>query len=137
MILEMSKTYTIKLSNHELNLVTRALGGRLKPEEVEDAKKLGESISVSKAKQTEQMLDENKKLVANQQDCGRSKPMPDKITFKLEDIQAAMNASEGFCIACGEVASGCEPDARNYKCEVCGERKVYGAEELLFMGLVE
>jgi hypothetical protein len=38
----------------------------------------------------------------------------------------------GFCIACGEEQDGCEPDARNYECESCGKRKVYGAEELLF-----
>ena len=37
----------------------------------------------------------------------------------------------GFCIACGEDAEGVEPDAREYKCESCGERKVYGASELL------
>jgi hypothetical protein len=37
----------------------------------------------------------------------------------------------GFCIACGEEADGCEPDARQYECECCGERAVYGAEELL------
>lgn len=39
----------------------------------------------------------------------------------------------GFCIACGADADGCEPDAREYVCEDCGERAVYGAEELLFM----
>lgn len=37
----------------------------------------------------------------------------------------------GFCIACGEDASGCEPDARKYPCESCGARAVYGAQELL------
>lgn len=37
----------------------------------------------------------------------------------------------GFCIACGEDADGCEPDAREYECEHCGKMKVYGAEELL------
>lgn len=37
----------------------------------------------------------------------------------------------GFCIACGEDADGCEPDARGYECESCGRPKVYGAEELL------
>lgn len=37
----------------------------------------------------------------------------------------------GLCVACGEEAEGCEPDARKYKCEHCGERAVYGAEELL------
>lgn len=37
----------------------------------------------------------------------------------------------GFCVACGEDADGCEPDAREYPCRACGERKVYGAEWLL------
>lgn len=37
----------------------------------------------------------------------------------------------GFCVACGEEADSCEPDARNYKCEHCGKRKVFGADELL------
>ena len=38
----------------------------------------------------------------------------------------------GICIACGEDADGCEPDARRYLCECCGKRAVYGAQELLF-----
>jgi hypothetical protein len=37
----------------------------------------------------------------------------------------------GFCIDCGNEQEGCEPDARRYKCEACGENAVYGAEELL------
>ena len=39
----------------------------------------------------------------------------------------------GFCLACGAEADGCEPDARRYECEECGEHKVYGASELLIM----
>lgn len=39
----------------------------------------------------------------------------------------------GFCTACGAEHEGCEPDAREYPCESCGEKKVYGAEELLIM----
>lgn len=38
----------------------------------------------------------------------------------------------GICIACGEDAYGVEPDARRYECDVCGERKVYGASEIWF-----
>lgn len=38
--------------------------------------------------------------------------------------------SPGFCIACGCDQDGVEPDARRYKCEACGKRAVYGAEEL-------
>ena len=26
----------------------------------------------------------------------------------------------GFCIECGHEQDGCEPDARNYECELCG-----------------
>ena len=43
----------------------------------------------------------------------------------------------GVCHACGEEASGVngwvEPDACKYKCEHCGDRAVYGAEETLFI----
>ena len=39
----------------------------------------------------------------------------------------------GFCLACGNEQEGCEPDARRYECEACGERQVYGAEELALM----
>lgn len=40
----------------------------------------------------------------------------------------------GRCVECGAEADGCEPDAREYICEECGERGVYGLEELLVMG---
>ena len=40
-------------------------------------------------------------------------------------------ANPGFCRACGAEADCCEPDARNYTCEICGEAEVFGAEELL------
>ena len=46
--------------------------------------------------------------------------------------------STGYCIACGEPAShGVEPDAREYTCGACKQNKVYGAEELVLMGLVD
>lgn len=57
-------------------------------------------------------------------------------TFSLEQIEEAMSDLGGFCVACGEGADNCEPDARRYKCESCGALEVYGAEELLVMGLV-
>ena len=40
----------------------------------------------------------------------------------------------GFCKACGAEADGCEPDARNYRCESCGQHEVYGTEEILIAG---
>jgi hypothetical protein len=39
----------------------------------------------------------------------------------------------GFCLACGEEAEGCEPDAEHYECEGCGERAVFGAAEIAQM----
>ena len=53
----------------------------------------------------------------------------------IDDVMAAVEADEnaGFCLKCGAEAYGVEPDARKYKCENCGERAVYGAEECLFM----
>ena len=42
----------------------------------------------------------------------------------------------GFCLACGNEQGGCEPDARRYHCEACGEFQVYGAEELAMMIVV-
>jgi hypothetical protein len=36
----------------------------------------------------------------------------------------------GFCLACGNEQEGCEPDARNYCCDECGELKVFGASEV-------
>jgi len=55
-------------------------------------------------------------------------------------ISKAMQAIEGgeylgFCLSCGESRYECEPDARNYECEECGEMKVFGAEEILIRGL--
>lgn len=41
----------------------------------------------------------------------------------------------GFCIACGETNACIEPDAREYACEACGDRAVYGVQELLLSGL--
>ena len=57
----------------------------------------------------------------------------------LEAVREQMFGTEnpGFCIECGERREGCEPDAKNYPCESCGEKEVYGAQELLFMGYAD
>jgi hypothetical protein len=57
--------------------------------------------------------------------------------FSLEEIQEGMENSLGYCIQCGAERECCEPDARRYECEECGEHAVYGSEELLVMGLVD
>ncbi len=53
----------------------------------------------------------------------------------IEAVEREMSSLDnpGFCLACGEDADGVEPDAREYECESCGERQVYGAAELLIM----
>ena len=55
----------------------------------------------------------------------------EKVT--TERVIAACEADDGsgFCLACGADAYGVEPDARRYKCEECGKKAVYGAEECL------
>jgi hypothetical protein len=53
-----------------------------------------------------------------------------------DEYKQARNDDEGFCLYCGETAFGVEPDARRYTCEVCGQPKVYGLEELLIIGLL-
>jgi predicted RNA-binding Zn-ribbon protein involved in translation (DUF1610 family) len=57
--------------------------------------------------------------------------MTDKIEQLIELAQADNN--EGLCMACGEIAECVEPDARKYKCESCGEKEVYGAQEAILM----
>jgi hypothetical protein len=37
----------------------------------------------------------------------------------------------GFCLACGADAFAVEPDAEHYECEICGEKAVFGASNLL------
>jgi len=56
------------------------------------------------------------------------------IPISVDDIVQAIQSGEymGFCITCGAEHMDIEPDARRYSCEVCGEKAVYGAQELLF-----
>lgn len=52
---------------------------------------------------------------------------------RVEDACRRRNTTldnPGFCRACGNEQEGCEPDARNYRCESCGKREVFGAEEI-------
>lgn len=69
------------------------------------------------------------------------KDPPDTSKLDLDEVMEAAKRSTfdldnpGFCTACGEDASNVEPDAERYRCETCGEKAVYGAEQLLiYMG---
>jgi hypothetical protein len=61
--------------------------------------------------------------------------LPIKMTE--EEYRAGTDAYEGVCLACGEPRGSCEPDARNYKCEACGQRQVMGLEWAMISGLIE
>ena len=54
----------------------------------------------------------------------------DRIIATIEHNNLSLE-NVGICLACGEDNDSCEPDARNYECESCGSRQVFGAEELL------
>lgn len=62
---------------------------------------------------------------------GRMQWMP-----SLKEATEADADYEGFCLACGETQEGVEPDAVRYECESCGKAKVFGAAELVLLGLV-
>jgi len=60
----------------------------------------------------------------------------DELFAALQEAESSCD-NPGFCLACGEQQDGCEPDARRYECECCGEHRVYGAQEILLMGAFE
>jgi len=53
--------------------------------------------------------------------------------LNIDEVLAAAESGEnvGFCVKCGYMQDGVEPDARRYTCEDCGAKGVYGAEELI------
>lgn len=59
-----------------------------------------------------------------------------KRTFTQSRIEQASAEHNGFCIGCGHEQGECEPDVRGFKCEDCGQPKVYGTAELVLMGNV-
>ncbi len=65
------------------------------------------------------------------------KKLPDNLTIEvvMEACERQMFGTDnpGFCLSCGEEADGCEPDASEYECEVCGEHAVMGAEEVMLV----
>lgn len=56
----------------------------------------------------------------------------ERVMEAVEEAQSTLS-NPGFCIACGDEVEGVEPDARRYECEGCGEKAVFGAEELLML----
>lgn len=56
-------------------------------------------------------------------------------TITVSEFHDHDSDCDGICLACGEWSmGGVEPDASEYECDYCGERKVCGAGEALLMG---
>lgn len=55
----------------------------------------------------------------------------------IEQYHQAESDMSGFCLDCGAEAYNVEPDARGYACESCNAHRVFGAQEMLLMGLVK
>jgi len=53
------------------------------------------------------------------------------------ELLAAVESADdmGFCIFCGQEAFMIEPDANALECEECNKLGLYGAEQLLLLGL--
>ena len=60
-------------------------------------------------------------------------PTDERVTEVMQRSMPTLD-DPGFCLTCGAEAHGVEPDAHRYECESCGERQVYGAQEL-FMSI--
>ena len=54
----------------------------------------------------------------------------DRVYDAVERCHMSLD-NPGFCVSCGADADGCKPDIRRGKCEACGKRSVFGADELL------
>jgi len=53
-----------------------------------------------------------------------------------DELMEHADVHDGFSVKCGEwTYGGWEPDAREYRCESCGSRSVYGAEQVVFLTL--
>lgn len=62
------------------------------------------------------------------------------VVFRMteDDYHMHNDSHDGGCLSCGEIKDGgCEPDARNYACDACGAKQVFGIEELMICGRIE
>lgn len=60
-----------------------------------------------------------------------------KIKITESELRDLDDQSCGVCLNCHNVRDCCEPDAENYKCEACEQRKVMGSHWLIIMDLVD
>ena len=53
-------------------------------------------------------------------------PQRKPVSVTINQVKYGEAANLGICTSCGEEQDGCEPDARNYTCDMCGKKSVYG-----------
>lgn len=62
---------------------------------------------------------------------------PFKVILESETEYSELeNDNFGLCLNCGADHYSCEPDAKRYHCEDCGENRVYGIASLAMNGRV-
>jgi hypothetical protein len=60
------------------------------------------------------------------------------LTMSREEFEHLMfEGFYGICLDCGSVAMEVEPDAIDYKCQVCGAYSVVGLELAVISGFIE
>ena len=64
--------------------------------------------------------------------------MIDTVEMTTEEWSEHRGSYDGICLACGDIQEGgVEPDAKEYECSICGEKKVQGIEHALMTGTIE
>lgn len=60
-----------------------------------------------------------------------------QICLSLDEYEDHVDSYDGICLSCRNwTAGGVEPDAEKYRCEICEEHKVYGAEQALLLNKI-
>ncbi len=52
----------------------------------------------------------------------------------IEEVHEMEANNEGWCLCCGNTQMA-EPDAERYRCDACGEFRVYGVLDLMLRNL--
>ena len=55
----------------------------------------------------------------------------------MAEYKELQSTEMGICVSCLNRQGPVEPDARDYRCDSCGENQVFGIEELLIAGKLE
>lgn len=59
------------------------------------------------------------------------------LTFTIEEVEAAEIDMIGICVSCGKKTYDIPPDAKEAKCASCNLFTVYGAHQIMVMGLLK